>query len=377
MHTVALEEFAGYAVRASPFVRGQLAVATAANYGIVGHGRLQCVMAGQGIATFTTSCGLYDCCWSERSPSVILAAGSDGSIRLYDLEAHTGGRPITVFNEHVGEVSSVEWNLVLKETFASSSWDGTVKVWAPERSSALLTLGTNTASRAYEARWAPHHASLLLSTNGDGTVTMWDPSVGTMPVAAFSCDGSEVLTADWNKYDANIFVTGSVDRAVRLWDVRHAQVPLHVQPAHDAAVRKLRFSPHTRSLLLSASYDTSVRLWDTAPNGILAGSAAAAPPWPPPASLALAAAERASPSALPAAVDSAPCSRDLHAGTWGAGSVGATGGACGSEPYGGFAQLNLFPHHDEFVMGLEWSLFEDGMAASCGWDRTLVVWKAA
>ena len=33
-----------------------------------------------------------------------------------------------------------------------------------------------------------------------------------------------------------------------------------------------------------------------------------------------------------------------------------------------------FAHHTEFVVGCEWSLFQEGVVASCGWDNMLHVW---
>ena len=68
--------FAGYSIRSSPFEPGRLAVATAANFGIVGNGRLQVldiVQAPDGTlqlrpaAQFETNDGLYDCAWSEEN----------------------------------------------------------------------------------------------------------------------------------------------------------------------------------------------------------------------------------------------------------------------------------------------------------------------
>ena len=37
------------------------------------------------------------------------------------------------------EVSGVDWNLVSKDQFASSSWDGTVKLWRPGAPVSLRT----------------------------------------------------------------------------------------------------------------------------------------------------------------------------------------------------------------------------------------------
>jgi len=38
---------------------------------------------------------------------------------------------------------------------------------------------------------------------------------------------------------------------------------------------------------------------------------------------------------------------------------------------GAIAQYN---HHTEFVMGVEWSLFQEGVLASCAWDGCMSVW---
>ena len=37
------------------------------------------------------------------------------------------------------------------------------------------------------------------------------------------------------------------------------------------------------------------------------------------------------------------------------------------------AQYN---HHTEFVVGLDYSLFDEGLAASCGWDNRCVTFSA-
>jgi hypothetical protein len=36
--------------------------------------------------------------------------------------------------------------------------------------------------------------------------------------------------------------------------------------------------------------------------------------------------------------------------------------------------LQQYNHHSEFVLGLEWSLFQEGVLASCGWDSWMHVW---
>lgn len=104
-----LEGFAGYGLRSSPFEARVWAVATAANFGIVGNGRLYVVrqVAGvdcndslQQVCAFDTNSGVFDCAWSEQVETQLLCANADGTIKLYDIAAATGGRPVAAFCEH-------------------------------------------------------------------------------------------------------------------------------------------------------------------------------------------------------------------------------------------------------------------------------------
>ena len=290
--------FAGSSIRSSPFHPGRFAVAAAANFGIVGNGKLSVVLQAadaslQCEAELLTNDGLYDCAWSELHEHQVVGACGDGSIKLWDLQsaAQHGGRPLASLHEHTAEACGVDWNLVRKDCFASCSWDHTVKVWEPERLVLLATLAEHT-SCVYEVKWHPSHPERLLSASGDRTVRLWEPRAG--PSAQLTCVAGEqeVLSVDWNKYDEHCFATGAVDKTVRLWDLRAPQQPVQVLAAHTFAVRRVRFCPHSAAQLLSASYDMSVCLWDV---------------------------------------------------------VTAT-----------HRPLQQYNHHSEFVIGLEWSLFQEG-----------------
>ena len=55
-----------------------------------------------------------------------MVATGDGSVKLFDIGLDEF--PIRSWKEHNREVFAVHWNLVAKDTFCSSSWDGTIKV---------------------------------------------------------------------------------------------------------------------------------------------------------------------------------------------------------------------------------------------------------
>lgn len=75
---------------------------------------------------FDTQDSLFDLAWSETHENQVLVAAGDGSIKLFDIGLDEF--PVQSWKEHMREVFAVHWNLVSKDTFCSSSWDGTIRV---------------------------------------------------------------------------------------------------------------------------------------------------------------------------------------------------------------------------------------------------------
>ena len=78
------------------------------------------------VLRFDTQDSLFDLAWSETHENQVLVAAGDGSVKLFDIGIDEF--PIQSWKEHMREVFAVHWNLVSKDTFCSSSWDGTVRV---------------------------------------------------------------------------------------------------------------------------------------------------------------------------------------------------------------------------------------------------------
>jgi peroxin-7 len=64
--------------------------------------------------------------WSEINENQLVVACGDGSLKLFDIGAKEF--PVMIFHEHNREAFAAAWNPVTKDTFISSSWDGTVKI---------------------------------------------------------------------------------------------------------------------------------------------------------------------------------------------------------------------------------------------------------
>ena len=55
------------------------------------------------------------------------------------------------------------------------------------------------------------------------------------------------------------------------------------------------------------------------------------------------------------------CSYDMTVRLWDV--------AAGEDPL-----INVWQHHSEFAVGVDWDVLSEGMVASCGWDATVRVW---
>lgn len=332
--------FNGYSIKYSPFHDSRLAVATGANFGLVGNGRLHILqLTPSGIACerfFETQDSLFDTCWSETHENQLLTAGGDGSVKLFDIGVEPGF-PVAQWQEHGREVFCVNWNLGRKDNFLSSSWDGTVKIWAPERRESLLTLPIH--SCVYSAAFSPHSPEIVTAVARDSHLRVFDlrtpasasnhltlaipihappktmGGVGMAPVGQLG--PTECLTHDWNKYRDTIVATAGVDGVVRVFDIRNPGAgPVSMLAGHEYAVRKVAWSPHLPDVLLSASYDMTCRVWT---DGSSMG-------------------------------------------------VGGGNGGVGKE-------LGRMENHTEFAMGVDWCLFgAEGWCATCAWDERVLVW---
>lgn len=224
--------------------------------------------------------GLYDLSWSESNPNVLVTAAADGGILLFDTKIPD--RPISGWREHQREASCVEWNIVSRDdTFLSSSYDGTVKIWRASRMAkgSIVTLNGH-SGYVYQATWSPRETSVLLSVGADRSIGLWDIRSASSPVQKIpNAHENEILSVDWNKWDALQFATGSVDATIRIWDWRMIGAssgsrdhPSHTLRGHQRAIRRVKWSPFSATNLVSVGYDMALRVWDLRSLNPMAGA---------------------------------------------------------------------------------------------------------
>jgi len=265
------------------------------------------ISGGSTQCEFATRDGCFDIAWSEKSDQLIAAATGDGSVKIFSL-TNPGERPISVLTGHTAETYSVDWNIYMKESVLTASWDRTVRVWDISTAAVGGRILCQHNGIAYEAKWNPRVGKIFASVGGDGVVQITDVVAGR-GVGRIQAHANEILAVDWNKYREFQLATGSVDKQIKIWDMRRPDQAVHVlEGYHDLAVRRLKFSPHSESILASCSYDMTVKVWSIDDGSRLVQNIA------------------------------------------------------------------TYDHHEEFVIGIDFSNFYRDYLASTGWDRKVALW---
>ncbi len=186
---------------------------------------------------------------------VILSSSADESIRLWD----------TAILQCVGKYvcSSIAWdvqfNPILDYYFASANQDGSVSLYATDRTVPIRMM-TGHISDVNCLSWHGNN-TFLASGSDDRTVRLWD-------IRSAQCNrllkgSNSPITSISICGVGNLLAAGNEMGKIYLYDLRTSRV-LSVLHGHDSTVYSLAFNEDI-STLVSGSHDCSVRIWDLYP----------------------------------------------------------------------------------------------------------------
>ena len=142
----------------------------------------------------------------------------------------------------------------------SASGDGTLRIWNLEAHPS----GSAQAIAEYQHRLgalaiAPAGDRIAVAA-GDRTIGIYDRQL--RPQSRFPAEHlGQIMSLAWSPREDKLASAG-IDRSVRLWDAQSGESVM-LSPAHAGVIRRLAFSPDGR-WLVSAGADRALRIWNVA-----------------------------------------------------------------------------------------------------------------
>jgi WD40 repeat protein len=181
-----------------------------------------------------------------------LSGGADATVRLWDVAT---GREIRTLNGHEALVTTVAFSPDGRRVL-SGGYDHNVILWDLDTGRALHEW-PDKARYINSVAFSPDGRRALMAAGK--SVLLWDVDTGSES-GRFEGHGSSVTAAIFSA-DGRRVLSSSDDRTVRLWDAETRRT-LKVFTGHTGYVKSAAFSPGGKQLL-SAGSDGTVRLWDT------------------------------------------------------------------------------------------------------------------
>ncbi|KII87161.1 hypothetical protein PLICRDRAFT_163127 [Plicaturopsis crispa FD-325 SS-3] len=185
----------------------------------------------------------------------LLATGSgDTNARLWDLNTET---PSHVLSGHKGWVLCVEWE-AMERKLATGGHDGQVRLWDPKTGKPMGDALKGHSKWVTSLSWEPIHlnpsAPRLASSSKDGTVRVWSTLTrrSEYTLGGHTASVNVVKWGGGGLGGAGVLYTASSDRTVRVWEASSGK-QLHILKDHAHWVTTLALN--TDFVLRTGPYD--------------------------------------------------------------------------------------------------------------------------
>jgi WD40 repeat protein/serine/threonine protein kinase/DNA-binding XRE family transcriptional regulator len=207
--------------------------------------------------------------WSPDE-KYLASSSRDGTVRIWDttswteslvIQTHAAFDPgFTDSQSGTGEsgVRTVVWSPDGKQIVTLGNTDNNAIVWDIKTGEKITSFILH-QDWVLSASWSPDSKSVV-SSGKDGSIFIWDSTSGKVKVE-FSRQSAPIQTVGWSPNGRQIVTAGDAG-LIKLWDAKTG-AELNVLTGHEGIVWNVSWSPNGTQLA-SAGEDGTIRIWDIA-----------------------------------------------------------------------------------------------------------------
>lgn len=143
--------------------------------------------------------------WSPNERNVFASAGSDGTVRVWDVRSKSH-RPALSIQVSATDVNVMSWSQQTVHLLATGAEDGEWAVWD------LRQWKSGSAS-------TPSAASSSTSTSASSKPPASSVASTSTPVASFNFHKQQITSIEWHPTDDSIVAVAAADNTLTLWDL--------------------------------------------------------------------------------------------------------------------------------------------------------------
>jgi WD40 repeat protein len=191
------------------------------------------------------------------------ASGSyDRTVKLWNVRDN---QSFGTLSNHLGSISGINAIAVHPNgnTFATACIDKSIKLWNFRSGKPIRNLEGHDG-QVYSVAYSPD-GKTLISASADKTVKLWNWRKGEL-LQTFEGHQDKVVSVAFHP-DGKRIASASFDKTIKLWDVNTGKQILNIT-GHTAPVNAIAFSPDG-TMLASGSQDQTVKIWDVSSGKLL------------------------------------------------------------------------------------------------------------
>lgn len=127
-------------------------------------------VAGGSIGRILTPFKMNDLSFNPILPTLLLSAGEDHNLYLWDIR-NMGGGASQVYKDHVAAVTSCDWSPTGQQ-IASGGWDRTVRIWDKNHGRSSDCYHTKRMQRLMNVQYSLD-SKYVLTGSDDGNLRVW------------------------------------------------------------------------------------------------------------------------------------------------------------------------------------------------------------